>query len=138
MLIQPYLFFEGRADEAIAFYQSALGAEVHMKMNYGDSPDAAASPMQMPADKVMHAAIQIGESTVMLSDGMCSGKPNFQGCALSLTARTDAEAHKVFDALADGGQVTMPMTSTFFASSFGMVDDRFGLSWMVINPRPMP
>lgn len=138
MRIEPYLFFEGRAEEAMAFYTSALGAEIVMKMKYGENPDMANSPMQMPADKVMHAALQVGDMTLMLSDGMCSGKTNFQGCSLSLTLDSDAQARKAFDALADGGQVSQAMTETFFASSFGMVDDRFGVSWMVIKPRPMP
>ncbi len=138
MKIEPYLMFEGRADEALAFYQSALGATLQMRMTYGENPDAAKSPMQMPADKVMHASLHVGDTVLMLSDGMCSGKTSFQGVSLSLTASSDADARRMFDALAAGGQVQQPMMETFFATSFGMLEDRFGVSWMVIHPRPMP
>ena len=139
MPIQPYLFFEGRCDEAVEFYRQALGAEVLMLMRYSEAPpsppqEGCASPMAMPPDKVMHAALQIGDAVVMASDGMCSGKTNFQGFSLSFTASTDAHAVRVFDALAAGGKVNMPLAPTFFASSFGMAEDRFGVSWMVMKP----
>jgi PhnB protein len=130
MQIQPYLFFEGRCDEAIEFYRGALGAEVTMLMRYKDSPDPDMSA-HGSGDKVMHASIRIGETTVLASDGRCQGAPSFQGFALSLTVRDDAEAERLFAALADGGQVQMPMTTTFFSSRFGMVADRFGISWMI-------
>jgi PhnB protein len=136
MQVQPYLFFDGRADEAIEFYRRTLGAEVGMLMRFKDSPEACAEG-SMPAgseNKVMHAALKIGEATVMASDGRCTGAPNFQGFALSLDAPTDAEAKRLFDALSDGGQVQMPLGKTFFASSFGMVADKFGVGWMVIVP----
>ena len=144
MPIQPYLMFEGRCEEAIEFYRHALGAEVAMLMHYSDAPpvesqEGCASPMAMPPSKVMHAALQIGDAMILASDGMCSGTPNFQGISLSLTAATDAEAARLFDALAaGGGEVRMPLASTFFASSFGMVADRFGVSWMIIKPLQTP
>jgi PhnB protein len=133
MKIEPYLIFEGRAQEAITFYQKAVKAEIVMLMHFKDSPDQSMiSPDSK--DKVMHAAIRIGESTVLLSDGQCMSKSNFEGFSLTITAANDAEAERVFAALGDGGQVRMPMATTFFASRFGMLADRFGVSWMVIVP----
>jgi PhnB protein len=130
MQVQPYLFFDGRCEEAIAFYQRALGAEVTMLMRFKESPDQS---MVMPGtgDKVMHAALRIGEATVLASDGRCTGKPNFSGFGLSLTVADDAAADRLFAALGDGGQVQMPLAKTFFSSRFGMVADRFGVGWMV-------
>lgn len=132
--IQPYLFFEGRTEEALEFYRKALGAEVQMMMRYQDSPDAARRPdgSTPPGDKVMHSCMKIGESLVMASDGLCSGKPTFSGFSLSYPASDEADAKRRFNALADGGKVNMPLTETFFAKAFGMVADKFGVSWMVI------
>jgi PhnB protein len=136
MQVQPYLFFDGRCEEALDFYRRALGAEVEMLMRFKDSPAPAQPGMVPPGaeDKVMHASFRVGEARLMASDGHCQGKPNFQGFALSLTAADDAEAQRRFTALAEGGQVQMPLTKTFFASSFGMVADRFGVTWMVYVP----
>jgi PhnB protein len=134
MQVQPYLFFDGRCDEAIEFYRSTLGAEVTMLMRFKDSPEPH-EPGMCPTgseEKVMHVNLRIGESTVMASDGRCLGQPAFQGFALSLTAADDAEAERLFAALADGGQVQMPLAKTFYSSRFGMVADRFGVGWMVI------
>jgi len=140
MQIQPYLFFEGRCDEALEFYRKTLGAEVRMLMRYRDAPPPATSPggSAPPGDKVMHASFRIGDSELMASDGLCSGKPGFQGFALSVAARDDADAKRKFGALAEGGQVRQPLTKTFFASSFGMVADRFGITWMVIAGSQQP
>jgi PhnB protein len=134
MQVQPYLFFDGRCEEAIEFYRKALGAEVQMLMRFKDSPEPHQPGMCAPGseDKVMHASLRIGDSTVMASDGQCMGKPSFQGFSLSINARDEAEAKRLFTALADGGQVQMPLTKTFFSPHFGMVADRFGVSWMVI------
>ena len=136
MLVQPYLSFNGRCEEAIEFYRKALGAEVGIMMRWKDSPEPCPEGAVPPGseNKVMHASLKIGDAVVMASDGRCSGKPNFQGFALSLDAPTDAEAQRLFAALGDGGQVQMPLGKTFFASSFGMVADKFGVSWMVIVP----
>jgi PhnB protein len=132
MQVQPYLFFDGRCEEAIAFYRGALGAEVTMLMRFKDSPEPQQCPVPPGAeDKVMHASLRIGETTVMASDGRCEGRPSFQGFSLSLSVPDEAEAERLFGALADGGQVQMPLTRTFFASRFGMVADRFGVSWMI-------
>jgi PhnB protein len=133
MQVQPYLFFDGRCDEAVEFYHRALGAEVTMLMRFKDSPEPHDPGMMPPnaGDKVMHVSLRIGETTVLASDGRCEGRPSFQGFALSLMVPDEAEAERRFAALADGGQVQMPLTKTFFASRFGMVADRFGVSWMI-------
>jgi PhnB protein len=134
MLIQPYLFFDGRAEEAAEFYRRALGAEVTMLLRFKDSPEPCQAGMIPPGseDKVMHMSLRIGETVVMGSDGRCTGTPSFQGFALSLTAPDEAAADKLFAALGEGGQVQMPLGKTFFSPRFGMVADRFGVSWMVI------
>ena len=131
MQIQPYLFFDGRCDEALAFYQKALGATVEMLMRFKENPSPAANPPGSD-DKVMHSCIRIGDAAVMASDGNCAGKPSFQGFSLSLTAKDVPEANRLFAALGEGGQVQMPFAQTFFSPGFGMVADRFGVSWMVI------
>ena len=133
MIIQPYLFFEGRAEEAAEFYKAKLGAEVTMLMRNKDAPEKPPPGMLPPGseNKVMHMALRIGDTTVLASDGGCKGKPNFQGISLSLTVKDSAEAAKVFAALAAGGQVQMPLGKTFFSPSFGMVADKFGVGWMV-------
>ena len=134
MQVQPYLFFEGRCEEAIAFYRGAVGAEVTMLMRYKDSPDPAAC-RPGTEEKVMHASLRIGENVVLVSDGHCEGQPGFQGFSLALTVADEAEAECRFAALADGGQVRMPLTKTFFSPRFGMVTDRFGILWMILVAR---
>jgi PhnB protein len=133
MQIQPYLFFDGRCEEAIEFYRKALGAEVDMLMRYKDNPEPPEKSKAPPGseNKVMHASLRIGEATVLVSDGFCTGKPSFQGFGLSLTVADVAEADARFAALADGGQVRTPLAKTFFSPRFGMVADRFGVLWMV-------
>ena len=134
MQVQPYLNFNGRCQEAIDFYKRALGAEVQTVMHFKDCPEPQQSSMISPGseDKVMHAALKIGDSTVLASDGRCTGSPNFQGISLSLYAKNETEAKRLYGALADGGQVQMPLAKTFFSPSFGMVADRFGVNWMVV------
>ena len=127
----PYLFFDGRAQEAIEFYQKALGAKVEMLMRFKDNPSPGHNPPDS-ADKVMHSCLTVGGGPVMVSDGNCAGKPSFQGFSLSYDAKDEADAKRRFEALAQGGQVQMPLGETFFARAFGMVADRFGVSWMVI------
>ena len=137
MQVQPYLFFDGRCEEAVEFYRTALGAEVEALMRYRDSPD----PEQMcpsgieagdVAEKVMHASFLIGQTRVMASDDPTGQTKNFEGFALSLDAADETEADRLFAALSDGGEVQMPLAETFFAPRFGMVADRFGVLWMVI------
>ena len=137
MQIQPYLYFNGRCEEALEFYGTVLGAEKMMLMRFKDSPEPPPPGTLPPGSekKVMHASFRIGETTLMASDGRCTGKPSFDGFSLSVTARDDAEAKRLYTALGEGGQVQMPLTETFYASSFGMVADRFGVSWMVITEK---
>jgi PhnB protein len=134
MLVQPYLSFEGRCEEAIEFYKGALGAQVQMLVRFKDHPEPQPPGMIKPetANKVMHASLKIGDSTVMASDGRCHGQPSFAGVCLNIAVPNDAEAERSFHALAEGGQVTMPLAKTFFASKFGMVTDRFGVPWMIL------
>jgi len=133
MRIEAYLFFNGRCEEAIEFYKKALGAEVQMLMRNRDAPDKPPPGMLPPGsdDKVMHANLRVGSSILMVSDGRCDGRPEFKGFALSLDAASEAEAERMFNALADGGAVQMPLAKTFWAPKFGMVADRFGVGWMV-------
>jgi PhnB protein len=130
MLVQPYLNFDGRCDEALEFYKKAIGAKVGMLMRFKDAPDQSIiSPGS--ENKVMHSSFQVGETTIMASDGRCTGKANFHGIALSITANSEAEADKLFGGLAEGGQVNMPLSKTFFSPKFGMLSDKFGVGWMI-------
>jgi len=132
MAIEPYLFFNGRCEEAIEFYKKALGAEVLMLMRYKESPEAPPPGMVPPnwGEKVMHATLRTGNANLMVSDG-CSEGTNFQGFSLALALANEAEARRAFDALSQGGQVRMALTKTFWSPCFGMVADRFGVGWMV-------
>ncbi len=134
MQVQPYLYFEGRCEEAIEFYRKALGAEVTTLMRYKESPEPHQPGMIPPGadNKIMHSSFRIGETTVMASDGLCSGKPDFKGISLTISVKNDNEAERLFAALGENGKVQMPLTKTFFSSRFGMVADRFGVSWMLI------
>ncbi len=131
MEVQSYLFFDGRCDEALEFYKKAAGAKVDMLMRFKDGPDKT---MCAPGseDKVMHAQFHVGDTAILASDGRCQGQPNFQGFALAITADSEAEADRLFAALGEGGQVTMPMTKTFFSPRFGMLPDKFGVGWMIL------
>lgn len=134
MQVQTYLLFNGRGDEALEFYRSALGAEVETLLRYKDSPEPC-EPGRLPPgweEKIMHTSFRIGASTVMASDGCSQEQTSFQGFSLVLTADNEAEADCWFAALSDGGQVQMPLTQTFFSPRFGMVADRFGVSWMIL------
>lgn len=132
MPLQPYLFFDGKCEEALAFYRDTLGAEPGMLLPWKDCPDpSVASGPPQNGDKIMHARFRIGDTTVLASDGRCQGQPKFDGFALSLTLPNEAAADRAFNALAEGGQVRMPLAKTFFSPRFGMVADRFGVAWMV-------
>jgi PhnB protein len=141
MATQPYLFFEGRTEEALDFYRQALGAETQMLMRYKEAPGGTAEcpdGSTPPGDKVMHANVLVGGSPIMCSDGLCSGTPNFAGFSLSFEAKDETDAKRRFDALAAGGKVTAPLSETFFAKAFGMVTDKFGLGWMIIAVPKQP
>ncbi len=134
MMVQPYLFFAGRCDEALTFYGKVLGAKVEFLMRFKEAP--AGSEPAIPAqwqDKVMHANIVIGSTQIMASDGMCEEdkKDAFSGFSLSVSVKDVAEGEKILTALSDGGKVTMPFQATFWSPGFGMAVDRFGVSWMV-------
>ena len=137
--VQPYLFFDGKCEEALDFYKSALGAKVEMLMRLKDNHDPMPPGMCAPGseNKVMHAAFHIGNTLVMASDGMAGGKPEFKGFSLSVNAKDEAEADKLFGALGKGGKVVMPLAKTFYSPRFGMVTDKFGVGWMVIVPQKM-
>lgn len=137
--IQPYLFFNGRCEEAIAFYRQALGAELQMMMRFNESPDPTPAGMLPPGheSKIMHASLRVGSIQLMLSDGCSSEPAPFSGFSLSLTLDSEAEVVSVFQALSEGGQVRMPPTKTFWSPCFGMVVDRFGVAWMVTVPPPV-
>lgn len=133
MHVLPYLMFDGRAEEAIEFYKNVFDAKNLMMMRFKDSPvppDPNCDPGQ--PEKVMHAQFQVGDTTIMASDGNCGGKPNFEGINLAVAVGTPADATRIFNGLAEGGKVQMPLTPTFFSPSFGMVADRFGVSWMIM------
>ena len=133
MQTQIYLFFDGRTDEALEFYKKTLGAEVEMLMRYKDAPPEAKEGCAPGSEnKIMHSSFRLGDQRVMASDGRNEGKPNFQGFALSLAAKDDVEADKLFAALGEGGQVQMPLMKTFFSPKFGMVQDKFGVGWMIL------
>jgi len=131
--VQPYLFFNGRCEEAVEFYRQAVGAEVEMMMRFKDSPEPPQPGCLAPGSesKIMHASIRVGATVLLVSDGRCEGKLNFEGFSLCLTVTDETEADRRFAALADGGKIQMPLTKTFYSPRFGMVEDRFGVSWMV-------
>lgn len=131
LVVQPYLFFGGRCEEALEFYRTALGAELQMLMRFKESPEPQREMPECFEEKVMHASLRVGETTLMASDGMCDGKANFDGFSLSITVPDETEAERVFAALSEGGLVTMPLEKTFWAPKFGMLQDRFGVGWMV-------
>lgn len=134
--INPYLFFNGRCEEAIEFYRRSLDAQVHASMRFKDNPDHPKNGCNMPPEwenKIMHAELRISENIVFVSDGgCCAEKPAIQGFGLSLAVHTSAEADKFFTALSDGGKVVAPQSKTFFSSRFGMVTDRFGVLWIIL------
>jgi uncharacterized glyoxalase superfamily protein PhnB/uncharacterized protein YndB with AHSA1/START domain len=134
--VQTYLFFDGRCEEALDFYVKAIGAKVEFLMRFKDSPDQS---MCAPGadNKILHATFRVGNHAILASDGRNTGKPKFEGFALSLTVKDEAEANRLFTALEKGGQVEMPLTKTFFSPRFGMVVDRFDVCWMIMVAPPI-
>jgi PhnB protein len=136
MRVQPYISFNGRCEEALDFYKKALGAEVVCMMRFRENPEPQYNPPGSE-EKVMHSSFRVGDSELMATDGMCSGQASkFEGISLSLTAKTVDQAKKHFNALSEGGQVQMPLAETFFSPSFGMVADKFGVTWMIVVEQP--
>jgi len=139
MLVRPYLSFEGRCEEALEFYKSAVGAEVTALMRFSDAPEPPPPSAVAPGseNKVMHACLRIGATEIMATDGGCQGQSGFSGVSLALSVGSEGEAERVFAALAEGGEVRMPLGQTFFSPAFGMLADRFGVAWMVVaEPAP--
>ncbi len=136
MQIQPYLNFNGRCEEALEFYRRALGAEILMLMRFKDNPETPNPGMMPPGseNKVLHTSFRVSETTILASDCECEGQSKFQGVSLSLTVTNEKEAARLFANLSEGGQVQMPLSKTFFSPCFGVVADRFGLSWMLYVP----
>ena len=132
MQVEPHLNFDGRCEEALEFYKKALDAKVGVLMRFKDAPDQS---MITPGseNKVMHSQIQVGDATLFMSDGRCTGNTNFHGIALAVSVKSEAEAEKTFAGLADGGQVQMPLGKTFFSPRFGMLSDKFGVGWMIVT-----
>lgn len=138
MNVQPYLSFEGRCQEALDFYEKAIGAKTEVVMLFKDAPaDVQVQISPASKDKVMHSAFRVGDTQIMATDGGCSGGSTFSGVSLTLNVSGNAEAEKMFAALGQGGKVTMPMSETFFAHRFGVVADKFGVNWMVIHGKEM-
>ena len=131
MKVQPYVFFDGKCEEALEFYKRAIGAKVNALMRFGEAPDQSQIKPESK-NKVMHSAFQIGETEILASDGYCLGAPAFQGFALTINAADTAEAMRMFTGIAEGGKIQMPLEKTFFAASFGIAVDKFGVNWMVI------
>lgn len=130
-IVQPYLFFRGRCEEAVEFYKKAIDAEVIMMMRMKDTPDPTMRQPGVDPEKIMHVSFKVGETIVMASDGCDEATPEFKGFALSISVATEAEADRKFNALNEGGQIMMPLTKTFWSPRFGMLTDRFGVNWMI-------
>ena len=144
MSVQAYLCFDGRCEEALEFYSAKLGAQVQEIMLFSEAPPmpeshegtASEGCGAMPPgaeNKILHASFQLGDSIVMASDGMNSGQPKFEGFSLAHSVKTDEETKRIFDLLAEEGKIEMPLEPTFWTSSFGMVADKFGVSWMIMT-----
>jgi PhnB protein len=131
LTVQPYLFFRGSCEEALNFYRDSIGADVQILMRFSDSPEPHPGVQPGNENKVMHATCRIGQTTFMASDGQCEGQPKFEGFSLAITVPNESDADRVFAALGQGGKVEMPLTKTFWTSKFGMLEDRFGVGWMV-------
>ena len=129
--VQPYLFFGGRCEEAIDFYRKTLGAEVERMVRFNEAPEPQPGLPECFQAKIMHASLRIGETLMMASDGRCDGEATFEGFSLSITVADETEAERIFSALSEGGLVTMPLEKTFWAPKFGILQDRFGVGWMV-------
>ena len=138
MKVEPYLMLSGRTEEALAFYNQAIGAKTTMLMRFDESPDKN-HPILLPPNcdkKILHGSIPVGDTTVMLSDGMSTEPVTFAGVTLSITANDEAHAKRMFDALSVGGKVFMPLGKTFWSPCFGMTSDTFGVSWMIGTDGP--
>jgi PhnB protein len=137
-LVQPYIFFNGRCEEAFEFYKNAVGAVEIMKMHFNEAPEKCDNIPEANGNKVMHMSFRIGQSEVLASDGMCDEAAKFEGFSLTISTPNDAQTKKFYDALLEGGQPIMPLAKTFWASSYGMLKDKFGVCWMVMTTTMPP
>ena len=132
MRVIPYLFFPGTCREAITWYAEVLGIETPQFMTLRDMPEEDRAAMAgMPEDAVMNVALVKGDLNIMASDSGPEDAQAMAGVSIHLGLDSVAEAHRVFDAFADGGEVGMPMQATFWTPAFGTVRDRYGVRWMV-------
>ena len=129
--VQAYVTFGGRCEEALEFYKKSIGAEVTALMRWKESPDATMKSPPGFEEKIMNASFRVGETDLMADDGIGEKHAEFKGMTLVIEAADDAEAKRVFTALGQGGNVSMPLMKTFWTSSFGMLTDKFGVPWMV-------
>jgi PhnB protein len=136
MKIDPYLMFDGCCEEAFKFYERVLAGKIEMMMTYGEAPEDCPSSPEM-RDKIMHTSLLVDGQRLMGSDSPPEYREKAQGFSVSIGVEEAGEAERIFHALAEGGQVTMPIGETFWAIRFGMLVDRFGTPWMVNCSRPM-
>jgi PhnB protein len=130
--VNTYLFFGGNCEEALDYYAQTLGAEVGPKMRFNESPDPIPAGVLAPGfeNKIMHSELKLGGTSIFASDGI-SGESKFGGFSVSLGYGDQAEAERVFQALAADGTIGMPWGPTFFSPLFGSVTDKFGMDWMI-------
>lgn len=131
MKIDPYLNFDGNCEEAIRFYEKTLGGKIQMMMTYDQAPPGDNPTPKGWEKKIMHVSMTLGNVTLMASDAPPGHFSPMQGLFVSLAPDSKAQAEKIYNALADKGNVLMPFQQTFWAEGFGMVVDRFGTPWMV-------
>ena len=130
MRVNPYLTFDGDCEVAFKVYEKVLGGKIVAMMTHKDTPAEAHVPAEW-RDKILHARLVFGDNVLMASDAPPGHREKMQGFSVSLVMKDPAEAERIFNALSDGGTVTMPLAETFWAAKFGMFRDRFGTPWMV-------
>ena len=130
MQLNPYLFFNGQCEEAFKFYADCLGGQIEAMMSHAGTPAEEHVPAEW-RDKIMHARLSVGDQVLMASDAPPEHYQKPQGFSVSIGIKDPAEAERIFNALAENGTVQMPLQQTFWARSFGMCVDRFGIPWMI-------
>jgi len=131
MQLNPYLTFNGNCEEAFNFYAKCLRGELALVQRFGDTPGCEGMPASY-RDKIMHVRLQLGDQVLMASDNHPDHPfDGIKGCSIALSVDQADEADRIFNELAQGGVVVMPMQETFWAKRFGMVNDRFGVPWMI-------
>ncbi len=135
MKLNPYVNFPGNCKQALQFYEKHLGGKTLNSMTFDQMPEPKTIPPGMEKN-VLHAQIQIGDTTLMVSDGP-KVEP-MRSAYLTLSVDSSEEAERIYKVLSEDGQVFMPMAETFFAFRFGQLRDKFGVNWMILHLRPMP